>query len=487
MLAASSAGGPGATTAGTRRRRKAVHAYSTVAERTAAGRAARLATPRSSLGEWAPAGDRRDPVAVLEDQERTRVPELVPIRHGRMASSPFAFYRGAAAVMAADLAAGPRSGLEVQLCGDAHLVNFGGFASPDRDLVFDVNDFDETHPGPFEWDVMRLAASFEVAGRERGFDDAMRQDAVQWAARSYREAVREFGTMTTLDVWYSRLDLAGIERRWGAAAGGKAVRNLQRLAAKAESKNHLKAFDRLTRLEGGELRFASDPPLLVPVSELFSDVDATRLRDTVAQGLAIYRDTLNDDRRRLIDRYRFVDLARKVVGVGSVGTRCWVSLLVGRDEGDPLFLQVKEAEGSVLEPYVGRSAYANHGQRVVEGQRLMQAASDIMLGWTRTVGVDDVTRDFYMRQLWDWKVSASVETMLPGTFHVYAQICGWTLARAHARSGDAAAIGAYLGTGNAFDRAMVAFARAYADQNERDHGSLVAAIADGRVVAEAGV
>lgn len=461
--------------------------YSTLAERVAVGRAARAALPRSRLGEWSPTSDRRDPLAILAAQEETRVPELVPIRHGRMAASPFAFYRGAAAIMAADLAAGPRSGLEVQLCGDAHLVNFGGFAAPDRDLVFDVNDFDETHPGPFEWDVMRLAASFEVAGRERGFDEAMCQDAARWAARAYREAVREFGAMTTLEVWYSRLDIAGIERRWGAEAGGKAVRNLQRLAAKAETKNHLKAFDRLTRVEDGELRFASDPPLLVPVAELFSDVDASRMRETVAGALRAYRGTLDDDRRRLIDRYRFVDLARKVVGVGSVGTRCWVSLLVGRDAGDPLFLQVKEAEASVLEPYVGRSHYVNHGQRVVEGQRLMQAASDIVLGWTRTVGVDDVTRDFYMRQLWDWKVSANVETMLPGTFPVYAQICGWTLARAHARSGDAAAIGAYLGSGNGFDRAMGAFATAYADQNQADHAALVQAVADGRMEAATGV
>jgi uncharacterized protein (DUF2252 family) len=475
------------TAAGARRRAKEVPAYSTVAERTAAGRAARAAMPRSRLGEWAPAPDRRDPLAILAEQEQSRVPDLVPIRHGRMAASPFAFYRGAAAVMAADLAAGPGSGLEVQLCGDAHLVNFGGFASPDRDLVFDVNDFDETHPGPFEWDVMRLAASFEVAGRDRGFDEAMRREAAQWAARSYREAIREFAAMSTLGVWYSRLDVAGIEQRWGREAGGKAVRNIQRLAAKAESKNHLKAFSRLTRLVGGELQFASDPPLLVPVSELFSDVDATRFRETVAGALSAYRDTLNDDRRRLIDRYRFIDLARKVVGVGSVGTRCWVALMVGRDEGDPLFLQVKEAEASVLEPYVGRSQYANHGQRVVEGQRLMQAASDIMLGWCRVVGVDNVTRDFYMRQLWDWKVSANLETMVPGTFHVYAQICGWTLARAHARSGDAAAIGGYLGSGTTFDRAMGAFASRYADQNEADHRALVAAVADGRMDAVAGV
>jgi uncharacterized protein (DUF2252 family) len=467
--------------------------YSTASERAAAGRAVRTAVPRSRHGEWAPAPGRRDPLEILEEQEAVRVPELIPIRHGRMAASAFAFYRGAAAVMAADLAGEPRTGLRVQLCGDAHLVNFGGFASPDRDLVFDVNDFDETHPGPFEWDVKRLVASFEVAGRDRGFDDDLRRDAVQWASRAYREAIREFAGMQMLDVWYSRLDMAGIQRLWGEEAGGKAVRNLQRLAAKAESKNHLKAFDRLTRVENGQLRFNSDPPLLVPVTELFSDVDARHLREILEGALRDYRRTLAQDRRQLVDRYRFVDLARKVVGVGSVGTRCWVALFVGRDEGDPLFLQVKEAEASVLEPFLGGSEFANHGQRVVEGQRLMQAASDIMLGWSHAMGVDDVTgafdvtRDFYMRQLWDWKVSANMDTMVPGSFHIYAQICGWTLARAHARSGDAAAIGAYLGSGDTFDKAMVAFARSYADQNELDHQALVSAIDQGRMEAVTGV
>ena len=461
--------------------------YSTASERSALGRAVRTTVPRTRHGEWAPAADRRDPLGILEAQESVRVPELIPIRHGRMAASAFAFYRGAAAVMASDLAGEPRTELRVQLCGDAHLVNFGGFASPDRDLVFDVNDFDETHPGPFEWDLKRLAASFEVAGRDRGFDKAVRTDAVQWAARSYREAIREFAGMGLLDVWYSRLDLADIERRWGAEAGATAVRNLQRMAAKAETKNHLKAFNRLTRVVDGELRFVSDPPLLVPVSELFSDLDAQRVRDTIDASLREYRQTLIDDRRRLIDQYQFVDLARKVVGVGSVGTRCWVALLVGRDEGDPLFMQVKEAEASVLEPYLGGSEYANHGERVVEGQRLMQATSDIMLGWSSAIGFDDLHRDFYMRQLWDWKVSANVETMQPIAFHVYAQICGWTLARGHARSGDAVAIGAYLGSGDVFDKAMVAFARSYADQNELDHQALTKAIEEGRMEATTGV
>jgi len=466
---------------------RAEERYSTASESTEVGRAVRTTVPRTRHGEWAPAADRRDPLAILEEQEAVRVPELIPIRHGRMAASAFAFYRGAAAVMASDLAGEPRTELRVQLCGDAHLVNFGGFAAPDRDLVFDTNDFDETHPGPFEWDVKRLAASFEVAGRDRGFNKAIRTNAVQWAARAYREAIREFAGMGLLDVWYSRLDLAGMEQRWGAEAGATALRNLQKVAAKAETKNHLKAFDRLTRVVDGQLRFASDPPLLVPVSELLSDVDAQRLRDTIDATLHEYRQTLVADRRRLIDRYQFVDLARKVVGVGSVGTRCWVALFVGRDEGDPLFLQVKEAEASVLEPYLGGSEYGNHGERVVEGQRLMQAASDIMLGWSSAVGLDDQSRDFYMRQLWDWKVSANMETMLSSSFHVYAQICGWTLARGHARSGDAIAIGAYLGSGDVFDKAMVAFARSYADQNELDHQALVTAIDEGRMEAVSGV
>ena len=297
----------------------------------------------------------------------------------------------------------------------------------------------------------------------------------------------DFAGMRMLDIWYSRLDIAGIERRWWVEAGGQAVKNLQRLAAKAESKNNIRAFEKLTRVEDGEIRFISQPPLLVPVSELFSGIEAARVEDAIVQSLRRYRHSLSEDRRHLFDRYHFVDLARKVVGVGSVGTRCWVALLLGQDEMDPLFLQVKEAEASVLEKYLGKSPYANHGQRVVAGQRLMQAASDIMLGWDQVEGADDVVRDFYMRQLWDWKVSATVDTMTPETLRVYAQICGWTLARAHARSGDAAAIGAYLGAGDQFDKAMVSFAAAYADQNELDHRALTGAIASGRMEATTGI
>jgi len=456
-------------------------------DRAAAGRAVRRMVNRASLGAWAANRRRVDAIQTLVDQERTRVDDLVPIRHGRMAVSPFAFYRGAAAVMAADLAHEPRTGLGVQLCGDAHLMNFGGFASPDRSLVFDVNDFDETLPGPFEWDVKRLAASLEVAARERGFAQTSRRAIVRAGARAYREGIRGFASMRVLDVWYSRLDLAAVERSWGAQARRDALHRLQRLAGRAESHNHLKAFARLVAVDGDRLRFVSDPPLLVPIGEVFSELDAKRIWDTVAAALDSYRESLPRDLRHLADRFELVDVARKVVGVGSVGTRCWVALLTGQNEADPLFLQVKEAEASVLEPFLGKSRYANHGQRVVQGQRYMQATSDIMLGWCKAQGADDGLRDFYVRQLWDWKVSGNIETMTPGTMRVYAQICGWILARGHARSGDATAIAAYLGSSDTFDRAMVRFAEAYADQNEDDHRALVEAIRTGRIAATANV
>ncbi|HVX20743.1 MAG TPA: DUF2252 domain-containing protein [Acidimicrobiales bacterium] len=463
------------------------HGYASEADRAASGKAARRAVSRASLGEWAADRHRTEAIQILAGQERTRVADLVPIRHGRMAASPFAFFRGAAAVMAADLAGGPRTGLQVQLCGDAHLMNFGGFASPERDLVFDVNDFDETLPGPFEWDVKRLAASLEVAARDRGFDQTHRRAIVGWAARAYREGIRGFASMGVLDIWYSRLDEAGIVRSWGTQAPRETLRNLQRRAGKAGTKNHLKAFNRLVRVDDGQLHFVSDPPLLVPIREVFSELDAKRIWDTLVVTLDNYRDSLRRDLRHLVDRFELVDVARKVVGVGSVGTRCWVVLLIGQNPADPLFLQVKEAEASVLEPHVGKSRYANHGQRVVQGQRYMQAASDIMLGWCRARGADDVTRDFYVRQLWDWKISGNVESMTAATMRVYAQICGWTLARGHARSGDATAIAAYLGSGDTFDKAMVRFAGAYADQNEDDHLALVEAVRTGRTEATANV
>ncbi len=381
-----------------------------------------------------------------------------------------------------------RSDLDVQLCGDAHLANFGGFASPERSLVFDMNDFDETLPGPFEWDVKRLIASLEITGRDRGFTTKERTGIVLQGARAYRESMRSFARMSNLDIWYSSLDLQTLIARAGQEVGNTAIKSLQRAATKAESKDRLRAMAKLTRRVDGELRIISDPPLVVPVSEVFSDVDSRELTETIRQALRSYRQSLSPDRRSLLESYRFVELARKVVGVGSVGTRSWVALLVGRDDGDPLFLQVKEAEASVLEPYLSSSRYGHHGRRVVEGQRLMQASSDIFLGWERIdTGADGRPHDYYMRQLWDWKASANVEGMDPSTLGFYAQICGWTLARGHARSGDPIAIGEYLGTSESFDNAMASFATAYADQNERDHQALTDAIASGKISAQTGI
>jgi uncharacterized protein (DUF2252 family) len=471
---------PGSKPTGSSRR-------SSVDERVSRGRRSRTLLPRTTHGDWAPAADRPDPIAILEQQAVTRVPDLVPIRHGRMAASAFAFYRGAAAVMAADLGATDQTGLTVQLCGDAHLANFGGFASPERSFVFDINDFDETHPGPFEWDVKRLAASFEIAARSRGLDAKQRSAIVASCVKSYRRSMRTFASMSNLDIWYARLDLDGILERWGGEMGGKTIKAFQRNVTKAESKDRLKAKTKLTRMVDGELQFTSDPPLLVPVHDLFSPADHQAVEATIASAFRLYRHTLSSDRRHLLENYELTHLARKVVGVGSVGTRSWVALLVGRDQDDPLFLQIKEAEASVLEPYAGKSQFANHGQRVVTGQRLMQAASDIFLGWQHVVGEGEVQHDYYMRQLWDWKASADLENMPPDIMSVYAEITGWALARGHARSGDAIAVGSYLGGGDTFDRAIGEFARTYADQNERDHSALVDAIASGRVQAELGI
>jgi uncharacterized protein (DUF2252 family) len=419
----------------------------------------------------------------LEEQATTRVAELIPIRYGRMVASPFAFYRGAAAIMAADLAGAPRTGLDAQLCGDAHLSNFGAFAAPDRRLVFSINDFDETLAGPFEWDLKRLVASFAVAGREREFAPSKRTDIELAVVRSYREAMRSFADMSSLELWYARLDVDDILRRWGREAGAKELRNFRRATTKAESKTTLRATSKLTQVVDGRPQFVSDPPVLVRLEDLLPSDEATRFRATTDKLLRSYTSTLSDDRRVLVDRFRFADMARKVVGVGSVGTRAWVVLMLGRDDDDPLLLQFKEAQASVLEPHLGSGPYRHHGQRVVEGQRLMQAASDVLLGWQRTSGLDGVQRDFFVRQLWDKKGSAVVEQMTERGMTVYASICGWTLARAHARSGDAIAIAAYLGSGEAFDRAMADFAESYADQNERDHAELRRAIVDGEVEA----
>ncbi len=443
------------------------------ARRAAVGRAARTKMARSAHAEWAAGPDRADPVALLRAQEATRVPELVPLRHERMLESPFTFYRGAAVVMAADLATMPSSGLRVQACGDAHLANFGGFAAPDRTLVFDMNDFDETVPGPFEWDVKRLAASFEIAARAREFPTKVAREVVRRVARSYREAMAQFATMTNLDVWYSRLDAQGVLDRWRSQVSPDDVKRFERTAAKAERKDSLRALSRLTERIDGAYRIVSDPPTLVPVTDLGGDPEP--FLAWLHERYRLYRRSLQRDRRHLLEGYRLVDFARKVVGVGSVGTRCWIALLLGKDDADPLFLQVKEAEASVLEPYAGKSSFANHGQRVVEGQRLLQTGGDILLGWTHATGIDGVERDFYVRQLWDWKVSPALETMSPEILKIYAQLCGWTLARGHARSGDRIAIAAYLGTGVGFERAIADFAAAYADQNERDFAAVSAA------------
>jgi uncharacterized protein (DUF2252 family) len=453
------------------------------AERAAAGRAARSAAPRSSHGSWDPSPGREDPVAILERQAASRVPELVPIRYGRMATSPFAFFRGAAAVMAADLAGTPVSGLRVQACGDAHLSNFGVFAAPDRRLVFDLNDFDESLPAPWEWDVKRLVASFAIAAREGGLGRKQRRAVAEAAARAYRDSVRDFASQSQLEVWYARLD---VEAALGEVedADAKEMKRVRRNVAKAREKDSLRALNKLTETVDGEVRFRSEPPLLVPAEELFPGQESVDLTETLLGVLDLYRDTLPGDRQYLFDRYRFRGIARKVVGVGSVGTRAWVVLLTGADHGDPLFLQAKEADASVLEPYAGASRFRNHGRRVVEGQRLMQATGDIFLGWCRAAGAAGRRRDFYVRQLWDWKRSVEVERLNPRGFEIYAGICGWTLARAHARSGDRVAIAAYLGGGDAFDRALADFAEAYADQSERDHAALVEAISSGRLEAE---
>jgi uncharacterized protein (DUF2252 family) len=450
-----------------------------VSDRVARGRAARKAVPRAALGAWEPGSDRQDPTALLRTQELTRVPDLVALRHARMLSSPFAFYRGAAVVMAADLAASPRTDLHVQCCGDAHLANFGGFASPERDLVFDVNDFDETSRGPFEWDVKRLAASFEIAARSLEHPTKASHALVAEVGRSYRGAIATFASMPHVAVWYARIDLDTAIREMRAHAPDR-VKQLERVVAKGEHRDNLRALRKLTSVRDGEIRFRSDPPLLVPLADLVGQRDRDVIHAWLVERFQLYVRSLPHDRRALIERYRVVDVARKVVGVGSIGTRCWVALLVGRDETDPLFLQIKEAEASVLEPHAGRSAYANHGQRVVEGQRLMQANSDILLGWFRAAGFDGLVHDYYVRQLWDWKVSVDVAAMNIETLHIYARLCAWTLARAHAVSGDAIAIAAYLGASDRFDEAITEFASAYADQNQRDFDAVTAHVRAGR-------
>ena len=458
----------------------------TTGESEAAGKAARRRTPRSAQGSWVPAAKRTGPVKILEQQDKTRVRELVPIRHGRMEVSAFTFYRGAAAIMAADLANGPDSGLKVQLCGDAHLSNYGVFAAPDRRLIFDINDFDETHPGPFEWDVKRLTASFTIGGRNLGFSEGDRRAVVAAAAGQYREEMRRLAAARTIDVWYERMDVEAIER-YRSQVGRKTAQRFDKAKAKAESKNSLRAFSKLTHADGGKVRIISDPPLIIPIEDVFEGTKGDEIEKRLRGLLSAYTRSVDRDVRHLVETYRYVHAAHKVVGVGSVGTRAWILLLLGRDTDDPLFLQAKEAQTSVLEPFTGATRFKQQGRRVVEGQRLMQAASDIFLGWVTATGVDGKERDFYIRQLWDGKGSAEIESMTPKTMGLYAKLCGWTLARAHARSGNRVAIASYLGKGDAFDRAMAEFSEAYADQNDKDFKEFKAAIKKGRLKAVTGL
>ncbi len=459
-------------------------------QRIARGRAARQATPRSSHGAWESPPDRPDPIALLEEQVQSRNPELVPIRHGRMLASPFAFYRGGALIMASDLAGTPRTGLMAQLCGDAHLSNFGLFASPERRLVFDINDFDETLAGPWEWDVKRLAASFEILGRELGFAAAGRRKTVLTAVRAYREAILRSADMGVLEVWYEHMtadELLAIvrgavrEKRLPEDEGRAAVRVVE----KARTRGHKRAFTRLIGEVDGELRIRSDPPLIVPIDDLVS-MERADLEGWMRSLVSSYRESLAIQYHP-IERYRYVDTAHKVVGVGSVGTRAWILHFVGRNNEDPLFLQAKEAQASVLERFVGSSCHEQHGQRIVVGQRLMQAASDIFLGWVRLRGVDGQVRDYYVRQLHDWKGGIDPEKLRVSGATLYAQLCGVTLARAHARWGERLAIAGYLGKRDVFDRAIADFSAAYAEQNERDYEAFAAAVKSGRLRAETGL
>ena len=502
--------------------------HPSVEERRAKGEEARAKTPPSSHAGWRPAAARPDPVGLLEEQDATREQDLVPVRHGRMMVSPFTFYRGAAKIMAEDLKDTPVAGLRAQLCGDAHLSNFGAFGSPERRLLFDLNDFDETLPGPFEYDVKRMAASFTIAARNNGFSKADTREATLGAVTAYREAMADFAQMRTMDIWYSHLDedelmnaahvavneLRGeastakktekqdkqakqvkaakkeakqvARDRQGEKAAKAAEKGAQKTLAKAHTRDSLQALSKLCELVDGQYRIVSQPPILVPARDLAATfgLSPDDVLPVLHDQFRAYRATLQDDRRHLLERFQIVDAARKVVGVGSVGTRAFIVLLQGRDTDDPLFLQIKEATASVLEANLPKSRYRQHGERVVQGQRMMQAASDIYLGWTKGL---DVNRHFYWRQLRDMKGSAVIETLKPLGLKFYGRICGWTLARAHARSGDPVAIAEYLGSSDAFDKAITDFSERYADQNEQDYTEFVKAIRSGRLAAVAGV
>jgi uncharacterized protein (DUF2252 family) len=454
------------------------------------GRAARRRSPRRAHADWRPDQNRPDPVALLEEQATSRVPELIPIRHARMMVSPFTFYRGAALIMAADLAGTADSGITVQICGDAHLSNFGVFGTPERTLIVDINDFDETLPGPWEWDVKRLAASFEVAGRYRGWTEAERREITLESVRGYRERMRRAAESRVLEAWYDRLDADQVsawahDAQRDARVDKEQVKRTEAVLAKARTRDSLRAFSKLVRVIDGKLRIAADPPLIVPVEDLAPfGYDPKADEHAMGELLRSYRTTLVRAKHPL-QEFSYVHMARKVVGVGSVGTRAWIVLLRGRDDDDPLLLQAKEAQASVLERFLAPSEYAEHGERVVRGQRMMQAASDLFLGWQRVTDREGNHRDFYLRQLHDWKGAADVEVMKPSGAKLYARLCGETLARAHSRSGDRVAIAAYLGRSERFDEAIAAFASAYADQNERDYDAFVAAVASGRLEAAA--
>ncbi|WP_242511413.1 DUF2252 domain-containing protein [Pengzhenrongella frigida] len=455
-------------------------------ERATAGRAVRDRVPLAAQAALVTAG-RSDPVAQLEGQAASRVPELVPIRYGRMLDSPFTFYRGGALIMASDLSQSPHSGLIVQLCGDAHLSNFGVYASPERKLVFDVNDFDETHPGPFEWDVKRLAASLEVAARGNGFSAKKCRKVVLQAVAGYRDTVTSFSHRGNLEVWYSHLDMEELLPQIGQQLDAKRETRMRSMLAKARTRDSVQALAKLTTMVDGRPRIVSQPPLVVPVEELWGEDEAKVTYERLTKLLGSYRRTLQSDRRHLLEQFTLVQIARKVVGVGSVGTRAWILLFEGLDGTDPLFLQAKEAQKSVLSGFTKANGFKNQGERVVAGQHLMQATSDIFLGWDRVLGPDGVERDFYLRQLRDGKASAIVESQAPDTMGLYGRLCGQALARAHARSGDRVAITGYLGEGDEFDQAIADFATSYADLNELDHALLVEAVRSGRVTAQSGI
>ncbi|MFN8149999.1 MAG: DUF2252 domain-containing protein [Solirubrobacterales bacterium] len=453
-------------------------------ERRASGRERRSVITRRELGEWSAPADRKDPISLLEEGAKSRVPELVPIRHGRMLVSAFTFFRGTAEIMGADLAAHPSTGMITQLCGDAHLSNFGTFASPDRDLVFDCNDFDETTRGPWEWDVKRLAASFEIAGRDNKFGKRDRRDTVARAVRSYCSTMSDLAELCNLDLWYRRLNLDDAISEYGKAMDARTRKRYERRRAKAMAKDRFRAMEKLTERRDGKLRIVSQPPLIVSIEDIAEGRSEDEIRKYIEHLLRAYRRSLPDAAGALIDQYRYMHAARKVVGVGSVGTRCWIVLLVGRDDNDPLFLQVKEAEASALAPYVARSRYRHEGRRVVEGQRIMQATGDSLLGWMSADGVDGKTREFYVRQLWDGKASFDISILDPQPLGAYGELCGATLARAHARGGDRIAIAGYLGKGETFTEAMTSFASTYADQNERDFAAFQEAVDSGRLEAQ---